>query len=127
MESSDHSLPVRAAYFLLVGWWLTGLWLAVAWLCCVTIVGLPVGIKLVNRVPYVLSLKRRRAGLDAVDGDDGDQYSLLVRAVYVLLVGWWASSVWAGVAYGFAVTVVGLPVAVWMFGHLPFVVSLYRY
>jgi uncharacterized membrane protein YccF (DUF307 family) len=129
----ERSLLVRAAYFLLVGWWLTGLWLSVAWLLVVSVLLLPVGIKTVNRVPFVLTLKDRRANLDVVDedgivvGSTAEQYSLPVRAAYFLLVGWWASGVWTGVAYGFAATIVGLPLAVWMFDRLPFVVSLYRY
>lgn len=60
------------------------------------------------------------------DGGRG-QHSLLVRAVYVLLVGWWLSLVWANVAAVLAVTVVGLPVAFWLFNRLPFVTSLYRF
>ncbi len=128
-----RSLLVRAVYFLLVGWWLTGIWLSVAWLLVVSVILLPVGIKMINRVPFVLTLKDRRANLDVVDedgavvGSAAEQYSLPVRAVYFLLVGWWASGVWTGVAYGFAATVVGLPLAVWMFEQLPFIVSLYRY
>lgn len=132
-SGGGRSLLVRAVYFLLVGWWLTGLWLSVAWLLVVTVVLLPLGIKMINRVPFVLTLKDRRADLDLVDaegavvGSTAEQYSLPVRAVYFLFVGWWASGVWTGVAYGFAATVVGLPLAVWMFDQLPFVVSLYRY
>jgi len=124
-DADGRSLVVRATYFLLVGWWATGLWLAAAWLLSLTVVGIPLAVVLVNRVPYVLTLKERRAGLDAEGRRE--QYPLLLRAAYFLLVGWWASGVWASVAYGFAVTVVGLPVAVWMAGYLPFVVSLYRY
>lgn len=132
-SGDGRSLLVRAVYFLLVGWWLTGLWLSVAWLLVVSVLLLPVGIKMINRVPFVLTLKDRRANLDvgdedgAVVGSTAEGYSLPVRAVYFLLVGWWASGVWTGVAYGFAATVVGLPLAIWMFDQLPFVVSLYRY
>lgn len=131
-SGGGRSLLVRAGYFLLVGWWLTGLWLSLAWLLVVSVVLLPVGIKMINRVPFVLTLKRRRANLTLVDedgvvGSTTEQYALPVRAGYFLLVGWWASGVWTGVAYSLAATVVGLPLAVWMFDRLPFVVSLYRY
>ncbi|MBV0902335.1 YccF domain-containing protein [Haloarcula salina] len=123
--SDQRSLFVRAAWFLLVGWWATGLWLSVAWLLNVTIVGIPLGIKMINRVPFVLSLKRRDAIVESSDG--GTQHSLLVRAAWFLLVGWWASGVWTGVAYALSVTVVGLPLAIWMYNRLPWVVSLYHY
>ncbi|WP_424001629.1 YccF domain-containing protein [Haloarcula salina] len=123
--SDQPSLFVRAAWFLLVGWWATGLWLSVAWLLNVTIVGIPLGIKMINRVPFVLSLKRRDPLVESSDG--GRQHSLLVRAVWFIFVGWWASGVWTGVAYALSVTVVGLPLAIWMYNRLPWVVSLYHY
>ncbi len=132
-SGGERSLFVRALYFLLVGWWLTGLWLAVAWGLVVSVLLLPVGIKMINRVPFVLTLKRRGPRRSTVD-DDGAvvgttrrQPSLLVRAVYFLLVGWWASGLWTSVAYTLALTVIGLPVSIWMLQRLPFVVSLYRY
>lgn len=131
--NESPSLPVRALWFCFVGWWLTGLWLTLSWLLSITVIGLPFAIALINRVPKVLTLKER--SVRVVDVDDAgnvatgtaDQHGLVVRAVYFLLVGWWASGIWMSVAYGFALTVVGLPVAVWMFNKLPYVVSLYEY
>ncbi len=41
--SEQRSLLVRAVWFLLVGWWVTGIWLSVAWFLNVTTVGLPFG------------------------------------------------------------------------------------
>ena len=123
--SGQPSLLVRAVWFLFVGWWLTGLWLSAAWLLNVTIIGIPLGVKMINKVPLVVSLKRRDRLVEAEGG--GSQYSLPVRAVWFLLVGWWASGVWTGVAYSLTLTVVGIPLAVWMYNRLPFVVSLYEY
>jgi len=124
--SDDPSLGVRAVWFLLVGWWATGIWLGVAWFLNVTIVGLPLGIKMINATPKVLSLKER----DFVDetGSPGEQqYGLLVRGVYFVFVGWWASGVWMSIAYAFTLSIVGIPIAVVMYNKLPFVVSLYEY
>ena len=120
------SLLVRGLWFLLIGWWLTGLWLTVAWLLIVTIVGIPFGIAMISRTPMVLTLKGRetdhRSGVPA-----GQPHGLLARAVWFVLIGWWASGIWTSVAYLFALTIVGLPVAIVMFHYLPFIVSLYRY
>jgi len=123
--SDQPSLLVRSVWFIFVGWWLTGLWLSVAWLLNVTIIGIPLGIKMINKVPLVLSLKRRDRLVAEQNG--GSPYSLPVRAVWFVFVGWWASGVWTGVAYSLTLTVVGIPLAVWMYNKLPFVVSLYRY
>ena len=130
------SLVVRAVYFLLIGWWASGIWLGVAWLLNVTIVLMPIGIKMINYVPKVVSLKDRTIEMESHTDANGDvtvtqrskpQHSLLVRGVYVLLVGWWASGIWLSVAWLASVSLVGLPVAIWMYGRLPYVVSLYRY
>ena len=85
----------------------------------------PLGIKLVNLVPTALTLAEPRS-LSEPDSARG-QRSLLVRAVYFVLVGWWLSFVWANVATLLALSVVGPPVAFWMFNRLPFVTSLYRF
>lgn len=130
------SLVVRAVYFLLVGWWASGIWLSVAWLLNLTIVLMPVGIKMINYVPKVVSLKNRTIEMETLTDEDGsvtvsqrsrDQHSLLVRGVYFLLVGWWASGIWMSLAWVASVSIVGLPVAVWMYSRLPYVVSLYKY
>jgi uncharacterized membrane protein YccF (DUF307 family) len=123
--TDQPSLLVRAVWFLLIGWWLTGIWLSAAWLLNITIIGIPLGIKMINWVPYVLSLKKRETYVEGTPG--AAQYSIPVRALWFLLVGWWASGVWTGLAYALTLTIVGIPLAVWMYNKLPFVVSLYNY
>ncbi len=122
----DRSLLVRALWFLAVGWWATPVVVNVAWALNVTVVLLPLGIKLINLVPTVLTLREPRSVLDP-DAPGTGQRSLALRAVYFLLVGWWLSLLWANVAALLAVTVVGLPVALWLFNRLPYVTSLYRF
>jgi uncharacterized membrane protein YccF (DUF307 family) len=122
---NNRSLVVRTLWFFAVGWWVTPLVVNLAWALTVTIVFLPLGIKLVNLVPTVLTLKEPRSPSDP-DLARG-QRSLLVRGVYFLFVGWWFGFVWANVASFLAITVVGLPVSLWMLNRLPFVTSLYRF
>jgi uncharacterized membrane protein YccF (DUF307 family) len=122
---AQRSFLTRAIWFVFVGWWATPFVVNVAWLLNATVVLLPLGIKLINLVPTVLSLAEPRSLSDPDRGRG--QHSLLVRAVYFLLVGWWLSFIWANVAAFLAVTVVGLPVAFWMFNRLPYVTSLYRF
>ncbi|MFB6096993.1 MAG: YccF domain-containing protein [Haloferacaceae archaeon] len=122
---TDRSLFTRALWFVCIGWWATPLVVNVAWFLNATVLLLPLGIKLVNLVPTVLSLAEPRS-LDDPAGARG-QHSLLLRGVYFVLIGWWASLVWANVAAALAVTVIGLPVAFWMFNRLPYVTSLYRF
>ncbi|MEE6208905.1 YccF domain-containing protein [Salarchaeum sp. III] len=135
-DDGSPSLLVRAVYFVLIGWWASGIWLGVAWFLVVTIILMPVGIKMINYVPKIVSLKDRTLETTAVTEADGtvmvsqrgrEQHSLLVRAVYFVLVGWWLSGVWMSLAWAASITIIGLPLAVWMYDRLPYVVSLYRY
>lgn len=120
-----RSLLVRVLWFVLIGWWLTPALVNIAWLLNATIVLIPLGIKLINLVPTALSLAEPR-GLDAPESDR-EQTNLFVRAGYFVLIGWWLSWLWANIAAFLAVTIVGLPIAFWMFNRLPYVTSLYRF
>jgi len=127
VSNDSPSLVVRGIWFVAVGWWLTGVLLSAAYLLNLTIVGLPIGIKLINYVPKALTLKETGTDTDqfSVGGSGGSSPSIVVRGVYFVLVGWWASAIWTLIAYLLCLTVIGLPVGVKMFNRLPKVVSLY--
>ena len=55
------------------------------------------------------------------------QLPFLLRAIYFVLIGWWFSGLWMGVAWAISVTLVGLPIAIWMFNRVPAVTTLRRY
>jgi uncharacterized membrane protein YccF (DUF307 family) len=118
------NLLIRAVWFVLVGIWATPLLLYVAWLCNVTVVLLPVGVKLINYAPFVASLKQTDERVEMNGGEA--QASLPVRAVYFVLIGWWLSLLWITVAAFFTASVIGFPIAVTMYSSLPYVTSLYR-
>lgn len=131
---TDRSLIVRAIWYVFVGWWATGFWLTFAWFLNLSIIGMPIGIKMINLTPKVLSLKEPENTTQAVLNEDGEvelaeaeQRSLVVRGIYFLFVGWWASGIWMLVAYAFTLSIVGIPIAIVMYNKLPAVVSLYRY
>lgn len=130
MANDSPSLIVRSIWFIFVGWWLTGLLLGIAWFLNLTIVGLPIGIKLINKVPKALTLKE----IASSGGDEfaigastgGSSPSLVIRGVYFIFVGWWLSFIWIWIAYFVSLTIIGLPIGIKLFNKLPYVVSLYR-
>lgn len=122
---TQRSLLVRALWFVFVGWWATPVVVNTAWVLNVTVILLPIGIKLINLVPTVLTLAEPRS-LSEPASKRG-QRSLVVRAIYFVFVGWWLSLLWANVASILAITIVGLPIAIWMLNRLPYVTSLYRF
>jgi hypothetical protein len=56
-QAGGPNLLVRALWFLFIGLWLGPLWLVVAWLLLLSIIGLPLGLLMINRLPQVMTLK----------------------------------------------------------------------
>jgi uncharacterized membrane protein YccF (DUF307 family) len=129
-------LLVRAIWFLLVGWWLTGIVSAVAWFAMVTIIGLPLGIWLINRIPTVITLRPRTrevrqmvdaAGFARLEAVAIPQQPWYVRGVWFIVIGWWASAIVMTIGWILIVLLVTIPIGLWMYNRVPFVASLYRY
>jgi uncharacterized membrane protein YccF (DUF307 family) len=49
----------RLLYFVFIGWWFSLLWSLLGWLLCVTIIGMPLGVLMLNRLPNVTTLMRQ--------------------------------------------------------------------
>jgi uncharacterized membrane protein YccF (DUF307 family) len=127
---------VRAVWFVFIGWWLVGIMSAVAWFAMVTIIGLPLGIYLINHIPTFLTLRPRTTRLQwAVDQGGAArlvevnrvQTAWPVRFVWFLFFGWWASAVVMVVGWALIVLILTLPLGLWIYNRVPFVASLYRY
>ena len=56
-SGDSPNLLIRGVYFLLIGWWLSLIVTFIAYVGCLTVIGLPLGIKLFNYLPKVVSLK----------------------------------------------------------------------
>jgi uncharacterized membrane protein YccF (DUF307 family) len=58
VATEQSSVLVRIVYFVLVGWWLSALWMGISYVLMLTILGIPLGMMMVNRIPFVFSLHR---------------------------------------------------------------------
>lgn len=128
-QERGTNLLIRVVYFILFGLWFSGIWAAIAWVLCVTIVGLPFGLWMLNRLPQVATLRPQRA--DLVITSDGRVYQravgqvpFLIRTVYFLLVGWWLSALWLTAAWALCSVIIGMPFGFWMFNRVPAVITL---
>ena len=127
---------VQILWFAFVGSWVTPIWVSAAWVLTASVVGIPLGVVMLNRVPQVLALRdpsevrvrMRQIGKDTVvyHAEGVEQRPFLVRAAYFLLVGWWLSAVWMVLGYLVCWTIIGLPLGIWMFDLVPALVSLKR-
>jgi uncharacterized membrane protein YccF (DUF307 family) len=133
--SSGPNFLLRAIWFVLVGWWLTGFVMGLAWLAGVTLIGLPITFYLANRIPTFLTLRPRREQFVLVTGADGStryervetaQSPLIIRLAYFILIGWWLSAIWMGVAWFLCATIIGLPLGLMMVNRVPFIFTLHR-
>lgn len=135
-EERGPGCLIRLLYFVFIGLWVGGVVTLIAWVLNITIIGLPLGLWLLNRLPVIMTLRpvRRETQVVVVNGRvllrrrDLPQYPFLVRAVYFLLIGWWFSLLWMGMAWlltGLSLGL-GLPLAFWMFDQVPFVTTLAR-
>jgi len=125
---------VRAIYFVFIGWWLTFLWINAAWVLIASVIGLPLGLWMLNRVPQVLTLKPMAVEAEVrgygpyaqVRTRSVRQHSWPLRLIYFLFIGWWVSLLWANIAWALCVSIIGLPVGIIMFHYLPAVTTLMR-
>jgi uncharacterized membrane protein YccF (DUF307 family) len=123
------NLLLRIVWFILVGWWLTGILSAAAWALNATIIGLPLGLWIINRLPFVATLRPLESFYQIEGGaviSAVEQRPFLIRAIYFLLIGWWLSGLWMAVAYVLLISVIGLPFAFWMYGRIGAVTTLFR-
>lgn len=128
--TNPTSLVLRAVWFLFIGWWLGLVWTIFAWLFNLTLIGLPVGLSMLNIVPQVMTLQPRKAPQvhiapgGAVVVRQTVEHPLPLRAIWFMVVGWWASLLWMLVAWAFSASILLLPIAFWMFNRVPTITTL---
>ena len=96
-RDSGPNLLVRAIWFLFIGSWLSAAAIFVAYFACLTIVGLPLGFMIFNRLPAIMTLRPRtdvqsvevRDGVTYITGGTVEQYPMWARALWFLAIGWW--------------------------------------
>lgn len=137
-QNQGPGFLVRALYFIFIGWWAGLFWLNVGYFLCLTVILLPFGLLMLNRLPQVMTLRpsgrqtqvsvSTSGGTTTVNVNVGgtQQYSMLIRAIYFILVGWWAGFFWAYLAYFLCISIFLLPVGLIMFNNLPLVLTLRR-
>jgi uncharacterized membrane protein YccF (DUF307 family) len=134
-QSSGPGFLVRAVWFLLIGWWLSAVATVLAYLLCITIIGLPFGFALFNRLPAVLTLRPRsetyvtevRNGVTFMRGGTVPQLDIGPRVVWFILVGWWLGAIYVTVAWFLCVIIITLPIGLYLYNRIGAVMTLLRY
>jgi len=134
-KASGPGCFVQALWFIFIGFWLGGIAIALAWLLNITIIGLPLGMAILNNIPKILALQSpdtrvtavTRDGVTTVTETAPAQRPFLLRAVYFILIGFWLSGLWLGLAYVLSLTIILLPLTLQMFRLTPALTTLRRY
>lgn len=134
VQEAGVPLLLRILYFFLFGWWATGVWINAAWLLNLTIIGLPLGVWMLNRVPQVLTLRPTKQVLVAYERGEQiqlrsegiPQHPWMLRLIYFVLIGWWLSWLWANAGWIISLTIIGLPLGIWMLNRVPAITTVMR-
>ncbi|MDJ0835441.1 MAG: YccF domain-containing protein [Acidobacteriota bacterium] len=119
----------RFVYFVFIGWWL-GLFISIAGLLlCSTIIGLPLGTMLLNRLPtFVYMLE---PGDDCPMGYDHrhmhEEVPFILRVIWFFVIGWGLGSFLITFGYLATITIIGIPVGIWMLNRVPLAMTLSRH
>ena len=132
IQQHQHGLFVRALYFIFIGWWAGWIWLNIGYFFVLTVIGLPVGLIMLNRLPAVLTLKPASQQVNInitgnttnINVGGAQQVNFLIRVVYFIFIGWWAGLLLAWVAYALFVLIVTIPVGAMLLNMLPMVITL---
>jgi len=134
-KNTGPNLFVRAVWFIFFGSWLGVLTLAAAHIATVTIIGIPLGFWLYNRVPSVATLRPRTQemnvrsvdGVTFVETSNQAQLPLWQRLLYFILVGWWLSTIWYALALVIAIGIITLPISVMMLDRIGGIATLHKH
>jgi uncharacterized membrane protein YccF (DUF307 family) len=129
-------LLVSILWFIFVGSWASLIWSLLAWILIALVVTMPLGLIMLNRLPKIATLRSQRAMIGVVVDEGGTlrlrttdvpQRPFWLRALWFILAGWWLSFFWIFIAWLASITLVGIPLAMWMYNRVPAVVTLRRY
>jgi uncharacterized membrane protein YccF (DUF307 family) len=140
VNNSNQSFLVRVLWYVFIGWWLGFFWLNVGYFFCYAVIGLPLGLVMLNRLPWILTLRPASQDVHVnvnttastttnmmtttVNIGGTLQYSMLVRSLYFVFVGSWAGYIWACVGYALCLFIVTIPLGLIMLNRLPAVLTL---
>ena len=118
----------RVIYFVLIGWWAGLLASIVAYILCATIIGIPLGVMIFNRLPGIIFLAEPGEVCPEGYGHRHvmEELPMLLRIVWFVLLGWELGLLALIGGYLFAVTIIGIPIGIWILNRVPLVMTLRR-
>lgn len=123
--NSQPGCIVQILFFIFIGWWLGAFAVSLAYLLFLTVIGIPLGVAIINKIPYLMALRRTEPTI-SYEGQKTSQVNILIRIVWFFLLGWELTAILLAIAYLFCVTIIGMPIGFWLFDLAPGVLTLHR-
>jgi uncharacterized membrane protein YccF (DUF307 family) len=135
VQRTGHGCIVTLLWFVFVGWWASAIWSFIAWFLILLIFTMPFGLIMINKLPRIVSLRQLSTEFTASTEGTATviretklpQRPMLLRIPYFLVIGWWLSFAWMTLAWLASLTLIGLPLAIWMYNRVPAITTLKRY
>lgn len=136
-QAGGPGCVVQFLWFWFIGWWMAQFAIAIAWFSMATIIGIPLGIYIINRISQIIALRSPNSKQQTrvtVSGNNtrveinggANQLNIIIRILYFFFIGWWLSAIWMEFAYFFCLIIIGFPLGFWMFDKTPAVLTLQR-
>ena len=134
-KKSGPGCLTQVLWFVFVGWWASLAAVTLAWGLMVTIIGIPLGIAIVNKMPKIVALREpsqtglqiiQTGNVTIIQNAQVNQRSFLIRALYFVLFGWWWCGIVMSLAWALCCTIIGMPLGFKLFDYAPKSLTLHR-
>lgn len=133
-EDDGPSILLQLVWFLLIGWWLSQLAIILGYTLILSVIFMPFGVWILNRMPEIVALRKpkremtvtQEGGVISVKRKNREQRNIFLRIAYFLLIGWWFAAIVLELAWLASLTIIGIPLGIWLFDRVPGAVSLHR-
>jgi uncharacterized membrane protein YccF (DUF307 family) len=122
---SQPGCLVQFLFFIFIGWWLGAAAVSIAYLLFLTIIGIPLGVVIINKIPYLMALRNTEPAI-SYGHQETKQVNIFIRIIWFLLIGWELTAIWLSFAYFLCCTIIGMPIGFWMFDKAPAMLTLHR-
>ena len=131
-EDSSTGCLVQLIWFIFVGWWLSQLAIIASYILIFSIILLPFGLLILNKIPSIIALRheKKRTNVEIVGNSvvirktDAQQFPMWIRAIYFVLIGWWFTALIIEVAWLLGLTFFLLPFSILIFDFVPMALTL---
>lgn len=116
---------IKIVYFLLVGWWLGALAGFLGYLLCLSIIGLPLGLILLNWLPSIIWMKETGEPCESCHTQhQREPLPFILRVIWFFLLGWEIGFIVLVLGYLCLVSVIGIPFGIYLLNRVPLVLTL---